>query len=145
LGLQPAEASMKGFQPEAATVAVRTDEPATVPPADLVISVRGLSKRYGATVAVDEVSFDVVRGELFGLLGRNGAGQTTTVECPEGLRHADTGRLRVLGLDPGTQANQLRGRIGCQLQESSLPYNIKVWEALQWFASLPRMWWTGGR
>ena len=103
--------------------------------ADTVISVAGLSKRYGSTVAVDGVSFEVHRGEIFGLLGRNGAGKTTTVECLEGLRRADAGTLRVLGLDPGTQAVQLRRRIGCQLQESALPHTIKVWEALQWFAS----------
>jgi ABC-2 type transport system ATP-binding protein len=102
---------------------------------DTVIGVERLSRRYGSTVAVDDVSFEVHRGEIFGLLGRNGAGKTTTVECLEGLRRADGGRLRVLGLDPATQAGLLRRRIGCQLQESALPHNIKVWEALQWFAS----------
>jgi ABC-2 type transport system ATP-binding protein len=103
--------------------------------AEPVISVAGLSKRYGATVAVDDVSFEVGRAEIFGLLGRNGAGKTTTVECLQGLRRADAGRLRVLGLDPQTQSRELRGRIGCQLQESALPSRIKVWEALDWFAS----------
>ncbi len=103
--------------------------------AEPVISVAGLSKRYGTTVAVDDVSFEVSRAEIFGLLGRNGAGKTTTVECLQGLRKADAGRLRVLGLDPQTQSRELRGRIGCQLQESALPGRIKVWEALDWFAS----------
>jgi ABC-2 type transport system ATP-binding protein len=102
---------------------------------DAVISVDGMSKRYGSTVAVEGVSFKVARGEIFGLLGRNGAGKTTTVECLQGLRRADSGRIRVLGLDPVTQAGELRKRIGCQLQESALPGRIKVWEALQWFAS----------
>jgi ABC-2 type transport system ATP-binding protein len=100
-----------------------------------VVSVEGLSKRYGSTVAVDDISFEIDRGEIFGLLGRNGAGKTTTVECLQGLRRADRGRLRVLGLDPLTQARELRRQIGCQLQESALPSRIKVWEALQWFAS----------
>jgi ABC-2 type transport system ATP-binding protein len=100
-----------------------------------VISVRGLAKRYGSTVAVADVSFDVQRGEIFGILGRNGAGKTTTVECLQGLRRADSGCLRVLGLDPATDATQLRGRVGCQLQESALPHRIKVWEALRWFSS----------
>jgi ABC-2 type transport system ATP-binding protein len=86
-------------------------------------------------VAVEGVSFEIHQGEIFGLLGRNGAGKTTTVECLQGLRRADRGRLRVLGLDPLTQTRELRQQIGCQLQESALPSRIKVWEALQWFAS----------
>jgi ABC-2 type transport system ATP-binding protein len=100
-----------------------------------VISVRGLAKRYGSTVAVADVSFEVERGEIFGILGRNGAGKTTTVECLQGLRRADGGRLRVLGLDPVTDGRRLRGRVGCQLQESALPHRIKVWEALRWFST----------
>jgi ABC-2 type transport system ATP-binding protein len=100
-----------------------------------VIEVTGLTKRYSGTTVVDGISFDVVRGEIFGILGRNGAGKTTTVECLQGLRRADGGRMRVLGLDPLTQAAELRKRIGCQLQESALPQRIKVWEALRWFAS----------
>jgi ABC-2 type transport system ATP-binding protein len=100
-----------------------------------VISVSGLAKRYGSTIAVADVSFDVERGEIFGILGRNGAGKTTTVECLQGLRRADSGRLRVLGLDPVTEGTRLRGRVGCQLQESALPHRIKVWEALQWFST----------
>ena len=120
--------------PRATSIGTST-EPTVRGTADTVISVAGLSKRYGSTVAVDGVSFEVHRGEIFGLLGRNGAGKTTTVECLEGLRRADGGTLRVLGLDPGIQAVQLRRRIGCQLQESALPHTIKVWEALQWFAS----------
>jgi ABC-2 type transport system ATP-binding protein len=100
-----------------------------------VISVHGLTKRYGSTVAIADVSLDVQRGEIFGIIGRNGAGKTTTVECLQGLRRADGGRLRVLGLDPATDAMRLRGRMGCQLQESALPHRIRVWEALRWFSS----------
>ncbi|HEX6853729.1 MAG TPA: ABC transporter ATP-binding protein [Streptosporangiaceae bacterium] len=100
-----------------------------------VISVAGLTKRYGAVAAVRDVSFQVARAEIFGLLGRNGAGKTTTVECLQGLRRADAGEVRVLGLDPRTQAAAVRRQVGCQLQESALPSRIKVWEALQWFAS----------
>jgi ABC-2 type transport system ATP-binding protein len=100
-----------------------------------VIDVKGLTKRYGRAVVVDGISFEVGRGEIFGILGRNGAGKTTTVECLQGLRRADGGQMRVLGLDPLTQAAELRKRIGSQLQESALPQRIKVWEALRWFAS----------
>jgi ABC-2 type transport system ATP-binding protein len=101
-----------------------------------VIEVDNLRKRYGAHVAVEDVSFQVHQGEIFGLLGRNGAGKTTTVECLQGLRRADGGRVRVLGLDPQRQTQQLRRRIGCQLQEAALPDRLKVWEALDLFASL---------
>ena len=65
-----------------------------------VITVAGLGKRYGATVAADDVSLEVREGEIFGLIGPNGAGKTTTMECVQGLRRPDRGTLRVLGLDP---------------------------------------------
>lgn len=100
-----------------------------------VISVTHLQKRYGAFVAVEDVSFEVQEGEIFGLIGPNGAGKTTTVECLQGLRRIDGGTVRVLGLDPGTQANELRPLIGAQLQSSSLPDRIRVREALDLFAA----------
>ena len=103
---------------------------------DVVVSVDGLRKTYGSVVAVEDVSFEVTRGEIFGLLGPNGAGKTTTVECLQGLRRPDGGRLRVLDLDPQTQSAELRGRVGGQLQESALPDRMKVWEALDLFSSL---------
>lgn len=101
-----------------------------------VIEVENLRRTYGSTVAVDDVSFEVADGEIFGLLGPNGAGKTTTVECIQGLRRAEAGHIRVLGLDPQTEAQALRRRIGSQLQESALPARIKVWEALDLFASM---------
>src|SRR5690606_30491184 len=73
-----------------------------------VIEVSHLHKRYGDTVAVDDVSFTVERGEIFGILGPNGAGKTTTVECVEGLRHPDGGTIRVLGVDPLRDRAQVR-------------------------------------
>src|SRR6266545_1637505 len=100
------------------------------------ITVEGLRKAYGPLVAVEDVSFEVAAGEIFGVLGPNGSGKTTTVECVQGLRRADAGHVRVLGLDPRMQRHQLRQRIGSQLQESALPDRIKVWEALRLFASL---------
>jgi len=102
---------------------------------DVVIAVERLAKRYHDVVAVQEATFEVVRGEIFGILGPNGAGKTTTVECLQGLRHADGGNVRVLGLDPQRHAAQLRPRIGCQLQQSSLPDHMRVWEALDLFSS----------
>lgn len=100
-----------------------------------VIEVDGLRKWYGEMVAVDGVSFEVHEGEVFGLLGRNGAGKTTTVECLQGLRRADGGSIRVLGLDPTADRTELRRRIGSQLQDSALPDRLRVWEALDLFAS----------
>jgi ABC-2 type transport system ATP-binding protein len=101
-----------------------------------VIEVDGLCKAYDGRPAVDGVSFRVERGEIFGVLGPNGAGKTTTVECVQGLRTTDAGRLRVLGLDPQRNQREVRRRIGSQLQESALPDRLKVWEALDLFASV---------
>ncbi len=103
---------------------------------DAVVSVEGLAKRYGDLTAVADVSFEVGQGEIFGVLGPNGAGKTTSVECVQGLRHADAGRIRVLGLDPRTQVEALRPLIGSQLQESALPHRLRVAEALDLFSSL---------
>lgn len=103
-----------------------------------VISVAGLQKRYGSTLAVEDVSFEVLDGEIFGLIGPNGAGKTTTMECVEGLRPADRGTISVLGLDPIRDVYQLQERIGVQLQQAQLQKRIKVWEAVHLWASLYR-------
>jgi ABC-2 type transport system ATP-binding protein len=101
-----------------------------------VIQVSGVRKTYGATVAVAEVSFEVNEGEIFGLIGPNGAGKTTTMECVEGLRTPDRGTISVLGLDPFRHVYKLQGRIGVQLQQAQLQKRIKVWEAVDLWASL---------
>jgi ABC-2 type transport system ATP-binding protein len=103
-----------------------------------VISVAGCRKTYGSTVAVEDVSFDVVDGEIFGLIGPNGAGKTTTLECVEGLRAPDRGTISVLGMDPVRDVYPLQERIGVQLQEAQLQKRIKVWEAVDLWASLYR-------
>jgi len=103
-----------------------------------VIQVSGVRKTYGPTVAVDEVSFEVNDGEIFGLIGPNGAGKTTTMECVEGLRTPDRGSISVLGLDPFRQVYKLQERIGVQLQQAQLQKRIKVWEAVDLWASLYR-------
>src|ERR1700722_8396735 len=101
-----------------------------------VIRVSGIRKTYGRTVAVDEVSFDVNEGEIFGLIGPNGAGKTTTMECIEGIRKPDRGSISVLGLDPFRHVYKLQERIGVQLQQAQLQKRIKVWEAVDLWASL---------
>jgi len=102
------------------------------------IVVQELRKTYGPVVAVDGISFEIQEGEIFGMVGPNGAGKTTTIECIEGLRHPDAGSIHVLGLDPQRDGYDLRQRIGIQLQESALHPRLKVWEALDLFASFYR-------
>ena len=84
------------------------------------------------------MSFDVRDGEIFGLIGPNGAGKTTTMECVEGLRSPDRGTISVLGLDPVRDVYRLQERIGVQLQQAQLQKRIKVWEAVDLWASLYR-------
>jgi ABC-2 type transport system ATP-binding protein len=102
------------------------------------ITVSALRKTYGPLTAVDGVGFEVGAGEIFGMVGPNGAGKTTTIECLEGMRAPDAGDVRILGLDPRRNGYELRERIGVQLQQSSLPDDLKVWEALDLFASYYR-------
>jgi hypothetical protein len=83
------------------------EDPVTVG-ARPAIEVSHLHKTYGETVAVEDVSFSVAEGQIFGLLGPNGAGKTTTVECAVGLRRADSGQVRILGLDPARDRERLR-------------------------------------
>ncbi|HEY7133036.1 MAG TPA: ABC transporter ATP-binding protein [Candidatus Limnocylindrales bacterium] len=101
--------------------------------ADPVIRVEGLQKTYGETRAVDGVSFEVRAGSIFGLLGPNGAGKTTTVEVLEGLRQPDAGEVRVLGIDPVRNADDLRARIGVSLQTAALYPKLTVEELLALF------------
>jgi len=100
-----------------------------------VVSVENLRVRYGDTVAVDGVSLSIMQGEIYGILGPNGAGKTTTVECIGGLRKPDTGAISVLGMDARADRDELRRRVGIQLQQSELPDKLCVGEALELFAS----------
>ncbi|WP_051215269.1 ABC transporter ATP-binding protein [Granulicoccus phenolivorans] len=101
---------------------------------EAVISVRGLTKAYAGRVVVDHVDLDVFPGEIVGLIGANGAGKTTAVECLQGLRRPDAGKIRVLGLDPARDGPLLRAQLGSQLQDSGLPDRIRVGEAVELFA-----------
>jgi ABC-2 type transport system ATP-binding protein len=106
------------------------------PPRRAVIRALGLRKAYGRHVAVSDATFDVLEGEIFGLVGPNGAGKTTTLECLEGVRQADAGDLTVLGLDPVRDVYRLQPRIGVQLQQAQLQKRVKVWEAAHLWAAL---------
>ncbi|CAN5711235.1 ABC transporter ATP-binding protein [soil metagenome] len=85
---------------------------------------------------MDDVSLDVLEGEIFGLIGPNGAGKTTTMECVEGFRKPDRGTISVLSLDPVRDIYALQHRIGVQLQAAQLQKRITVWEAIDLWASL---------
>jgi ABC-2 type transport system ATP-binding protein len=100
-----------------------------------VVEVRNLHKAYDGVTAVDDVSFTVDKGEIFSIIGPNGSGKTTTIESVIGLRKPDGGSVSVLGLDPQTEARKLGNRIGTQLQAAALPERMKVWEALDLYAS----------
>jgi ABC-2 type transport system ATP-binding protein len=101
-----------------------------------MISISHLRKTYGDTVAVDDVSLEVAEGEVLGILGPNGAGKTTTVECLAGLRVPDSGTVRVGGLDPLTDRDELTRLLGVQLQESRLQPKVTVDEALRLWSAL---------
>ena len=83
------------------------------------VQVENLVKRFGSFTAVDGVTFDVDRGEVFGILGPNGAGKTTTLEIIESLQKPTEGRVSVLGLDVQSNAAEVKARIGVQLQDSA--------------------------
>ena len=105
---------------------------------EAVLSVEGLTKRYGKLLAVDGVSFAVHGGETFGILGPNGAGKTTTLEIIEGLRTPDAGRITLFGLDAVRKRRAMQERIGVQLQSQALWPDLTVEETLKTFRALFR-------
>ncbi len=100
-----------------------------------VIKVDGLEKSYGSVKAVDHITFEVREHEIFGMVGPNGSGKTTTIECIEGLRRPDAGKISVLGLDPQRDVFELKERMGIQLQSANIPNRMRVGEALRLFSS----------
>ena len=93
-----------------------------------IIQVRGLTKAYGQLPAVDHVSLSVKAGTVFGLLGANGAGKSTTIECILGTKKADSGEISILSLDPQKDRRHLFQRVGVQFQECDYQPEIKVSE-----------------
>jgi ABC-2 type transport system ATP-binding protein len=102
------------------------------------VEIAHLRKTYGPLVAVDDVSFSVAEGEIFGILGPNGAGKTTTAECAIGIRSPDSGTIRLLGLDPQADRDEVHEIVGVQLQASALPAKLKVGEILDMYRSFYR-------
>jgi len=116
------------------------DRPPGPIPADLpgraALHAEGVTKAYRGQQVLHDVTLTVAQGEIFGLLGANGAGKTTAVEIAQGIRSRDGGRVRLLGLDPATDRSRLRHLVGAQLQSSALPDRLRVGEALRLFARL---------
>jgi len=106
---------------------------------DNVIEVKNLTKKYKDIIAVNDISFDVQQGEIFGLLGENGAGKTSTLEMIEGLRKPTHGEIFVLGKDVKKDPGPIKQKIGVQLQASAYFDNLKLKEILTLFGSFYRM------
>ena len=122
---------------EGSAVAKSCVEPAT-PGTSASVLLRGVRKTFGEVIAVDDLDLEVRPGECFGLLGPNGAGKTTTIEICEGLTVSDEGHVELLGLNWASSANELRQRIGIQLQETQFPDKLTVEETIRLFRSFYR-------
>lgn len=103
---------------------------------DIVISVKNLTKQFGNFVAVDNISFDVQRGEIFGFLGANGAGKTTAMRMLCGLSYPTSGSGTVAGYDVIRNGEQIKRHIGYMSQRFSLYNDLTVWENMRLFASI---------
>jgi ABC-2 type transport system ATP-binding protein len=110
----------------------------TTPGNGPTLLIRGLHKAFADIVAVNGLDLEVMRGECFGLLGPNGAGKTTTIEICEGLTPPDSGTVQLLGLNWISNEDELRQRIGIQLQETQFPEKLTVIETLRLFRSFFR-------
>jgi ABC-2 type transport system ATP-binding protein len=104
----------------------------------IALSLKDIRKAYRDVVAVDRLHLEVLKGECFGLLGPNGAGKTTTIEICEGLTEADSGDVQVLGMTWASDADELRQRLGIQLQETQLSEKMSVIETMRLFRSFFR-------
>ena len=102
----------------------------------LAVQVENLTKNYGTVKAVAGISFEVRASEIFGMLGPNGAGKSTTLSVLQGLRRADGGEVKVLGLDVRSHAVQIKQRIGVQLQRTSLLPDLTALEQVELLARL---------
>ncbi|MDA2812541.1 ABC transporter ATP-binding protein [Nocardiopsis sp. RSe5-2] len=108
-----------------------------IPPnRDAAVDVDGLNFAYGRYQAVKDVSLKALRGEVFALLGTNGAGKTTSLELIQGYRRPDAGHIRVLGLDPFRQRRSLRRRTGFMLQEAGFLTEMTVRETIELWDSI---------
>lgn len=105
---------------------------------EYVIQTKQLSKSYGSLPALSGLSISVTRGTVFGLLGANGAGKSTAIECMLGTRRPDSGTVQILGQDPSVNRKKLFERVGVQFQEGNVQEKITVGELCEVTASLYR-------
>lgn len=105
-------------------------------PPNSIIHVEGLRKLYGQLIALDDLTFDVKKGEIFGLLGRNGSGKTTTLDAIEGLSHFDKGKVFVFGKNILNNAKQIQSNLGVQLQSTSLIPDLTSIEQIILFGTI---------
>lgn len=110
--------------------------PPSLPLTEPAITAKGLRRSFDGRLAVDEISLDVQAGEVFGILGPNGSGKTTTVRLLNGLITPDAGEMRVLGLDPVTQGDQVRRRTGVLTESPSLNEGLSVYDNLEFYGTL---------
>lgn len=103
-----------------------------------IITVHGLRKRYGTREVLRDIDLTIDEGEIFGIVGPNGSGKTTAVECIGGLRRRDGGSVEVAGMDPAAGSPRLRELLGMQLQAARLQPKLTVREALDLYASFYR-------
>lgn len=102
------------------------------------MKVKHLTKQYSQISVVEDLSFSIQKGEIFGLLGANGAGKSTTIECILGTKKMTTGEVTLLGLDPTQDRKRLFEKVGVQFQEANYPEKIRVGELCEETASLYR-------
>ncbi|MDT2477456.1 ABC transporter ATP-binding protein [Enterococcus avium] len=102
---------------------------------EIQVNVRNLKVSYGKNVAVRDISFELKKGEILAIIGPNGSGKTSTVECIEGLRKPTYGQVSVFGMNPQTQRKQIYKHLGVQLQETQYPDKIRVQELCELFSS----------
>lgn len=101
-----------------------------------IIKIDHLSKSYGEVVAVNKLSFSIKKGMIFGLLGANGAGKSTTIECILGTKSFNSGHVEILGKSPTKDRKQLFEKVGVQFQEANYQENIRVRELCELTSSL---------
>src|SRR5437868_11987374 len=107
---------------------------------EAVIAIRNLSRRFGSKTVLNDVSIDVPRGGVFGLVGENGAGKTTLIKHILGLLKAETGAVRVFGMDPVADPVGVLGRVGYLSEQPDLPGWMRVDEFLRYSRAFYPKW-----
>ncbi len=133
-------ATESGFSPQSAALrSLDAARPPATLPARVAIRIASLTRTFGAITAVDRLSLEIPQGTVFGFLGPNGAGKTTTIRLLLGLLEADSGRVEVLGFDPGYQAAEVRQRSGALLEQPGIYDRLSAEDNLEFYARVWRL------